>query len=276
MTNLFLSYPSIPFDAKVRAQSVTFSEDRPIGNTIYGERYQYASATAGVSGAIHCEWDLGTGITSTVDHVIVANAAKLIAQGSTSIALDACTDGIAGTYSNVWTDASFNAATLRGPESLDYITYGLSLAAKRTWKFKLSGGSASTRELCKVYFGATWNPAKDANFKHSIKQAEGGVVSTEDGGIKCVRLSDGKYQVSIGWVGVSDANAQIFADRVMRYWQQHKFFLFTTGEHRILNGLRLLHVRCLSAPTIQRREVYRAGAWVGYNYINAEFQECLG
>lgn len=276
MTNLYLSYPSIQYDAKVRKQSVTFSDDRPWGNTIYNERYQYASATAGASGAINAQSDLGVGVTTAVDHVIVANAQKLITQGATSIALDACTDGIDGTYSNVWTDASFANATLRGPDSLDYITTGLSLTAKRTWKFLISGGAASTREFCKVYYGTAWNPGVDANFGYSIKKPENSTISTEDGGSRCYRLADGRYQISLEWPGVADAAAQIFADRVLENWNVHKFFLFSTGEHRILNSLRLLHVRCTAAPTISRRLVYRAGVWTGYNYIKAEFQQCLG
>lgn len=276
MPNLYVSYPAIPFDAKVRAQSVTFSEDRPIGNAIYGERYQYASATAGASGAINAEWDLGVGFTTAVDHIIVANAYKLIAQGSTSIALDTASDGIGGTYSNVWTDASFASATLRGPDSLDYITTGLSLSAARTWKFKLSGGGTTTREINKVYFGTAWNPGKEPSYSYNIAMPEGGKTSTEDGGYKCVRLGDGRYQVTSSWAGVTDAQAQIFFDRIAARWQTHKFFLFTTGEHRILNSLRLLHVRLLSPPEISRRQVYRAGAWVGYSNISCEFQECKG
>jgi hypothetical protein len=276
MTNLYLSYPSIPFDAKVRAQSVTFSEDRPIGNTIYGERYQYSSCTAGASGAIDIEWDLGVGYSTAVDHVIVPNAYKLIQQGTDTIELDAADDGIGGAYSNVWSDSSFDSATLRGADSLDYITTGLSLSAARTWKIKLSGGSATTREINKIYFGTAWNPSKDPNFSYQVVMPEGGSVTTEEGGYYCVRLGDGRYQIQLSWTGVSDAQTQIFYERIVKYWQLHKFFLFTTAEHRILNNLKLMHVRCLSEPQISRRTVYRAGNWEGYNSIDAEFQECKG
>lgn len=276
MPYTYLSYPAIPFDAKVRAQSVTFSEDRPIGNTIYGERYQYASATAGVSGAISMEWDLGVGFTSTVDHIIAANAAKLKAQGVTSISLDSASDGIGGTYSNVWTDASFNSATLYGPDAQDYIATGLSLTAKRTWKVKLSGGAASTREINKIYFGTAWNPGKDPDYSYKLIQPEGGKVTTEDGGVKCLRLGDGRYQVGMSWEGVTDAQAQIFFDRVASKWQIHKFFLYTVDNHRTLNNLRLLHVRLLSAPTISRRTISVNNAPQGYTSISCEFQEVRG
>ena len=276
MPNLYLSYSAIPFDAKVRAQSVIFSEDRPIGNTIYGERYQYASATAGASGLIRMEWDLGYGYTQSADHCIIANAYKLQQQGVTEIGIDTAADGIGGTYANVYQNASFASATLYGPDSLDYIATGLSLATNRSWRPYITGGASTTREICKWYFGTAWNPGKDADYSYKIVQPEGGKVETEDGGYKCVRLGDGRFQISVSWAGVTDAQTQIFFDRVCKYWQVHKFFLFTTGEHRILNNYRVLHIRLLSRPKIVRDTISSAGSWTGYNTISLEALEVKG
>jgi hypothetical protein len=273
---LYLSYPAIPFNSIVKAQSVTFSEDNPISNTIYGERYQYASATAGASGAIDLEWDLGVGNTSTVDHVIVANAKKLRDQGSTTLALDSAANGIGGTYSNVWTDANFGTDTLYGSESQDYITHSLALATNRTWKAKLSGGAATTRDISKIYFGTSWNPIKEPDFSYKLIATEGGEQSTEDGGSKIARLGDARYQFNASWNGVSDANAQIFFDRVFKYWQTHKFFLYTISDHRPLNDLRVVHVRLLSEPTHSRRKAEINGVWTGYNNISIEALEVKG
>lgn len=473
MTNLYLSYPAIPFDAKVRSQDVTFSEDRPIGNVIYGERYQYASATAGGSGAILTQWDLGYSYSQAVDHIIIPNAAKLVSQGTTEVRLYTAADGIDGTYSQIWADASFGCDNA-GPDGLDYIRYGdlenrityseefdnaywdkydssitanavtapysvslsnslladklventnntahgvgyggsstfgvLSLSnatsykfsvyakaaertrifmqvgggafanqqtvldlsagsvvsnalggvgsiesigdgwyrctltattsaasycypsiylvssgttasyagttgyglylwgaqltkasysstylkttaaerlslttatstAARTWKHAITGGASTTREINKIYFGTAWNPGKDPDYDYKIVQPDGGKVSTEDGGYKCVRLGDGRYQVNVTWTGVTDAQTQIFYDRVMRYWQVHKYHWFTTGEHRILNNFRVMHVRVLEQPKISRDIIYVAGVRAGYNTINIKTLEVKG
>jgi hypothetical protein len=276
MPNLYLSYPAIPFDAVAREESVTFSEDRPASNVISGERYQYASATAGASGAIDLEYDLGVGNTSTVDHIIVANAKKLRDQGSTTLALDSAANGIGGTYSNVWTDANFGTATLYGTESKDYITHSLSLATNRTWKVKLSGGAATTREISKIYFGTTWNPEKDCDWSLSIVYPEGGRASTEDGGGKVAKLGDARLSISVTWVGVGDDALQIFNDRVLNYWQEHKFFLFTTGSHRILNDHRLLHVRLQAEPQVTTIKKLANNLPEGYSTITANFIEVKG
>lgn len=273
---LYISYPAIPFNSIVEAQSVVFSEDNPIQNIVSNERYQYASATAGASGAIDLQYDLGVGRTSTVDHIIVADAKRLRDQGSTTLALDSASNGIGGTYSNVWTDANFGTATLYGSDSRDYITNSLSLATNRTWKVKLSGGSATTREINKIYFGTSWNPAREPDFSYKLVIPEGGEESTEDGGSKVTRLGLPRYQFSIRWTGVSDANTQIFFDRVFKYWQQHKFFLYTVTDHRPLDDIRLAHVRLLSEPTHSRRKAEINGVWAGYNTISIEALEVRG
>lgn len=275
MTYLYLSYPAIPFDALVRTQNITFSEDRPIGNIIYGERYQYASGTAAASGVVYSDWDLGSGNSQSVDHVIIANAYKLIQQGTTNAELYSSTD--AASYSSVWQDASFNSATLYGPDSYDYLASGLSLTAKRAWRSYFSGGSASTREICKVYFGTAWDAGKNPDtYELSRIPAEGGRVKTEDGGDKFLRLGDPRYRFSCTWKGVSDSAARTFYTRVKARWQQHKFFLFTTGNHRILNNMRVLHVRLLDEPVVSRGRQQQSGLWVGYNTITCNFQECKG
>lgn len=462
MTALYISYPDIPFRALERAQSVTFDSTRPIGNTISGERYQYASATAGASGAIDCEWDLGFGNTSAVDHIIIANAYKTIQQGSTSIALDTSSTGIGGSYTNVWTDAGFSTATLRGPDSLDYIQAGnlenliywseafqtapwvqgrssitpnaiaapdgtttadklldngvsgthrvyqiytmsinvshtvsvyvkaaeftkirlaltnqvetargtadfdlsagtvsniaaestsienagngwwrcsvtdslnsgdtggaifiythngsgvsytgtgtdgvyiwgaqvrrattettyvkteaglwqnlaLQGTAARTWKWKLSGGSATTRELNKIYFGSSWNPGKDPDdYSLTLRKASGGQIKLEDGADKMIRLADAKYFFTVTWDGVSDANAITFTNKIKRYWQKSNFFLYTTENHRILNNMRLLHVRLLDEPTVTRGSYLVGNTRYGRNTITCNFAEVRG
>lgn len=140
----------------------------------------------------------------------------------------------------------------------------------------MTGGASTTRELCKWYFGTAWNPGKDPDYDYKLIMPEGGKVFTEDGGIKVVRLGDGRYQVSVSWVGVTDAQTQIFYDHVCKYWQAHKFFLYTVTDHRILNNLRLLHIRLLSQPRISRSTISRNNAPQGYNTISIEAQECKG
>lgn len=277
MTNLLISYPAIPFDSIDRAQSVTFAEDRLADNVITGERYQYASATAGASGLIEMEFDLGVGNSQSVDHVIVVNAQKLIDQGTIVIALESANDGIGGTYATTWEDPYFNLANLYGSDSKDYISYNLFNLAARTWKFYITGGSVTTREICKVYFGTALDLEKDpASFSFEMVEPEGSYLIGEDGNYHSIRLGEKKFQISLQWQGVSDEKASIFYNRICRYWQQHLFVLYTTAEHRILNNKYLVYGRFVSMPTISRTEILEAGAWVGYNNISAVFVEAKG
>jgi hypothetical protein len=275
MTNLLISYPAIPFDSIDRAQSVTFNERRLADNVITGERYQYATATAGASGTIEFEFDLGVGNTSTVDHVVLINSQKLIDQGTTEINLDTASNGVGGTYTNVWNLDPLIAGV--GTHEKDLIVSGLNLTAARTWKFWLSGGASTTRDISKIYFGTALDLEKDpASFNFELISPEGSYLKGEDGNYHSVRLGEKKFQVSLSWQGVSDAKANLFYSKICRYWQKHLFALYTTAEHRILNNHYMIYGRFVSQPIISRTEVLEAGAWVGYNNISAVFVEAKG
>lgn len=275
MTNLLISYPAIPFDSIDRAQSVTFEDNNLADNVITGERYQYAKATAGASGTIELEFDLGVGNSQGVDHVILLNAQKLIDQGTTEINLDTATDGVGGSYSNVWNLNPLIAGV--GTHEKDLLVTGLSLAVARTWKFWITGGAASTRDISKVYFGSALDLEKDpVSFNFELISPEGSYLKGEDGNYHSVRLGEKKFQISLAWQGVSDDNANLFYNKICRYWQQHLFALYTTAEHRILNNHYMIYGRFVSQPIISRTEVLEAGAWVGYNNISAVFVEAKG
>lgn len=275
MTYLYIAYPSIPFDAVARKTNVSFSENLPIDNAISGERYQGCSApTTGGSGNTESQWDLGVGEARAVNHIIVAHADKLIAQGSTSIGLQSAANGIDGTYSTVWAEASFASATLRGADSKDYIAHSLNLTANRSWLAYFTGGASTERSFSKLYFGQSWDPGVDPDsWTISRPAEESGVRQNEDGTTSMIRIADARYQFTFTWVGVEDAAANIFRNRIMKYWQEHKFFLYTTDNHRILDDKRLMHVRVADLPTISRNEL---ASGEGYNTISANFLEVRG
>ena len=269
---LYLAYPDIPWRAVARAQSVTYTTLNNIGNTIFGERYLTSSATPGTAGAINIDWDLGSGVTSTIDYLIIARAKDLRDQGTTTITLDSSTT-LAGAYTNRYTDSAFASATLYGPQSNDYLATGLALSAFRAWRFGINGGpdtSAQPRTICKAYFGnafdfgiapASWSfkrgPLSDPNF------------STSSGASDLRRIDDLAYTFTYEFRGMTDAKIATFYDTILRYSHRHRYFLYTTNSvHEVLNNLRVLHCRLVSHQHDQVKQ--------NWNTLSLTFEQVTG
>lgn len=268
-SNLVLSYQSIPLDAIARKASVTFDTDLLEGNLVTGERYAWGSATAGASGTIDYEFDLGTGNTGTCDHVVAARADKLQTQGTTTFKLSTAPDGIAGTYSDVWTDAGIAAATLYGPKSQDYFALSLGLAGARTWRWRITGGASTNRAYSKFHFGTIWDPACNPHFGPNREPFQG-TFESGSGVVYPQRMSSPKYKFDITWGKVSTALTNTFLNRVVRKADLQRFFLITTAQHQILDQKRIVHVK-LVPNSFKHSRILN-----DYNSITASFEEVTG
>lgn len=244
---LYLAYPDIPWRAVARAQSVTYTKLNDIGNTAHGERYLTSTATAGTAGAINLDWDLGSGVTSTIDYLIIARARDLKDQGTTTITLDSSTT-LAGAYTNRYSDATLATATLYGPQSNDYLATGLALGAYRSWRFGITGGSANSRTLCKAYFGNAFDfGIAPASFSFTRGPLDDPKFETTSGASDLRRIDELIYTFSYTFEGMTDAKIASFYDTILRYSHRHRYFLYTTTSvHEVLNNLRVLHCRLVS------------------------------
>jgi len=270
MSNLLISYPSIPLEAVESLNSVAYNEDFNYRNLISTERHAWAEATAGASGTINNEYDLGVGKTKAVDHIIVARADSLIAQGTTTLRLSTTT-AIGGTYADVLTDASFASATLRGSNSQDYIQHSLNLAAARTWRAQITGGGTTSRSYSKLYFGTAFDPVVNVSNFNYTRNDIAGDFKAGSGSVFLYKLSDARYSIEIEWRKITTAKMREFFSTVGRYWDKHRFFLFTTSEHQILDYKRLMHVKMTEAP---EHEMIKDKD--GYHVISCKFEEVLG
>lgn len=268
--SLYLAYPDIPWRALSRAQSVTYSVQNNIGNTIHGERTILSTATAGSGGAITAEWDLGSAVTSTIDYLIIARAKDLKDQGTTTVTLDSTTTGIGGAYTNRYSDSTLQTTTLYGPDSNDYLATGLALSAFRGWRFGISGGADTARTLCKVYFGNAFDfGVQPASFSWTRQPRYTSTFMTASGAIDYQRLDTLVYRFSIHWVGLSDAIIKSFYDTIVRYSQRHRYFLYTTSNtHEVLNNLRVLHCSLQKVSTFSVKQ--------NWNRLDCEFEQVAG
>lgn len=270
---LYLANPDIPWRATARAQSVTYDVLNNIGNVVHGERYLVSTATPASGGAITTEWDLGSSTTSTIDYLIIARAKDLREQGTSSITLDSSTTGLGGAYTNRYTDAAFQTATLYGPNSNDYLATGLALSAFRCWRFGILGGPADAltpRTICKLYFGNAFDfgiaPAS-FNFKRDVLESSN--FETSSGASDLQRMRDPIYTFNYTFEGMTDAKIASFYDTILRYSHRHRYFLYTaTANHEVLNNLRVLHCKLISHSHDQIKQ--------NWNLLSLTFEQVLG
>jgi hypothetical protein len=269
---LYLAYPDIPWRAVARAQSVTYTKLNDIGNTIHGERYLTSSATPGSGGTITLEWDLGSGVTSTIDYLIIARAKDLKDQGTTTITLDSSTTGTGGAYTNRYTNSGLQTATFYGPGSNDFIATGLALGAYRCWRFGVSGGPTdytTPRTFCKLYFGNAFDFGVDpAKFNFNRAPLSVSTFNATSGASDLRRGDELIYTFNYTFSGMTDAKIASFYDSILRYSHRHRYFLYTTSVHEVLNNLRVLHCKLVSHSHNQIKQ--------NWNELSLTFEQITG
>lgn len=270
---LYLANPDIPWRATARAQSVTYDVLNNVGNTVFGERYLCSTATPASGGAINLEWDLGTGLTSTIDYLIIARAKDLRDQGTTTVKLDSSTTGTGGAYTNRYSDATLQTTTLYGPGGNDYLATGLGLSAFRCWRFGITGGPAdplTPRTLCKVYFGNAFDfgvPPAGWDFKRAPVSTP--TFEATSGATDMRRVDELVYTFNYRFEGMTDAKIASFYDTILRYSHRHRYFLYTTtGVHEVLNNLRVLHCKLVSHQHDQIKQ--------NWNNLSLTFEQVTG
>lgn len=250
---MIICYPDVPKRAIETKASVTYQDGFSYRNLITGRRYQYGIATAGASGTIQIQFDLGDGTSSgNVRNLIIGDAKRLIDAGATTFKLDSCSDGIDGTYSNEWTDASISSATLYGTESKDYFQIDLGLSSKRCWRFEMTGGSVTERGFSKLFFGGSVAfSQKPSSYNWEIFSFDSATFISESGDSDIKRTRRSLYRFNISWQGLASIDIYNFQTKVGVNADVDSFYLLTDENHAILNNLRCMHVR-LKDFTISR------------------------
>lgn len=273
---IYISYPHIQSNALVRTSSQTFDSTYALGNLVNGERYLRGKLASAVAADPLITYDLGTvaaaATTATANHLIIARADLLKAQNIGTVTIKAHTSDNYGAATSVYNDAAFASATLYGPNATDYIATFATAAAKQFWyiAFTRSAGSANI-EHSKHYIGQCLDLGvgpSSLSFEKIPGETPG--EKTTSGALDMMRLDEPKIRLELEWVGVSDALTNTFEQKILRTKDINRFFLYTTTQHHLLMGRRVMHCECLDGSTSNPDGI------PNWNTISATFQEIIG
>lgn len=265
---LYISYPDIPWRAqRLFMRYGSADADAILRNTIYGERYQLHRGTPDGSFVLGHVCDLGAAVTAACSHLIIARA-NTLRSGDTigTISLDGSNNDSAYTTAHT-TDLS--SATLYGPRSEDYIATFSASSAFRYWRWYSIGTTTATRTVSKYYFGAAFHMGSEPEFQYDLVPFDSEYYG-ESGERDMFRHDLPIYRIKLNWTRVTDDKVTEFNNSIVRYSHRHRFFLYTTDQHQVLNNVRVLHCKLIRSNTSNAKRK------VDYNDIEAEFEEVLG
>lgn len=257
-TNLLFSFPDIPDDTLTIDWTDEPQGEFQFANLFSGHRKNRARlGTASTSAT--WTFDLGTGNTSTADHIIIAGANALT--NTTDIDIDRSSDG--STWTNEYADSSFSSATLRGPGSQDYAEKFTESSAYRYWRVTLSGTS-DVMLHSKMYFGKLFDIGKDPeNFSFAYETNQTSFIAA-DGTRYTSSNIEKKIKIDLAWRGVSNDNTESFVDKISSKRKRY-CFLYADTDTRILAGHKILHCE-VEQDSIEVEKVFD-----DYNLISASF-----
>lgn len=262
---LLISIPDIPFTSINRKNLGTYNQFGDKWNAVNGERFLYAYQES--TGDMVYEFDCGAGRRHASNHIIIARADRLKTCGVSTISLDASSPS--SSYVSQFTESSFNSAVLYGPQTQDYINYSFNSQQFRKWRFTAAGAS-NPKILSKIYFGTSFDMGIDPVYSYEKVFESLPEFETESGAMEFARLADPFYRFTFTWEGVSDTKQKEFFNKIVRQKDTQKLFLFTTANHHILNGFRVLHAKLVEASSVNSGKVRN------WNDIEATFEEIIG
>lgn len=259
-----------------------FDDDFPLASSFYGETYNHAKFEVArlPSGTTGCaiSFDLGTGNTRSVDHLVIGGVKSLLAAGVTAVYVQGSND--ASTWTNlIGTTANFQTRTKSGPYSDDIIftpSFNDQIAggstAYRYFKFIVAGATANTAlALRKLYFGTAFDMGKEPD-NYNME------VSTEDdadtwkyprGHVIMSKAFYPRHIFTVEWDGVSDAKANEFATKILGDPYRSTVYLYAESFQDPLYDNRLIHCRVVAESC----SISKDNETQGWNDIVAVFEE---
>ena len=242
MTNFLISYPDIPLRATMTTNG-TADSSHPIANTVTGERGKRFALSVAATWSTYLRYDLGSGVTATIDHLIIARASLLKALGGTTFQLISSSDGITWTEGRAGTSYDLQTKTFDGVRDEDIIftqayntDYGtLAGTARRYWRLNFGASGALMSTFGKVYFGTFFDFGREPSYP-AIQNR-----SMERPGNR-----DAVYRFTLRWQGITNTKRNELFDKVLQHRDVNPVFLYDT-DNLILNGIKLLHCRILDA-----------------------------
>lgn len=259
-----------------------FDDDFPLVSSFYGETYNHSKLDAsrlpsGTTG-FEVTFDLGTGNTRTIDHLILGGVKSLLAAGVTATYVQGSNNNSTWT-SLIGTTANFQTRTRSGPYS-DDIAFTVSFndqiaggaTAYRYFKFIVSGATADTAlAFRKLYFGTAFDMGKEPD-NYNME------VSTEDdadtwkyprGHVIMSKAFYPRHIFTVEWDGVSDAKANEFSTKILGDPYRSTVYLYTESFQDPLYDNRLIHCRVVASSCT----ISKSNEKTDWNDIVAVFEE---
>ena len=270
---IYIAYPDIPARAVARTPSFTLYDDYPEGNLLYGERYLRAWENVRYSPKT-IDYDLGRtlsgDITSSSLYLILARADIPKASGITTTTLESDTTSAFSSPTTVHS-VDLSTATLYGPNSNDYISTFSTSIARRYWRLTFTQGTACKLQLSKIYFGTPFDfGIAPTSYSWTRGPRYRAVMDTSSGAVEMGRLDEHIYTFKFTWQNVSDDTTKDFLEKIVRFSNKWRFFLYTTttATHHLLDNKQILHCKLKGHHT--------ENVCQNKNIITASFEEMIG
>lgn len=275
MTTLSVSYPDIPYKGTFSASETASSANGEF-NLIGGWRHRwFLSGTIDTS--IYFQTNLGSNYATkggVSNHLIIGGQYFKINKGAgvlsgslpTQILYEDSPDG------SSWTaQLTDDAPVFYGPDDRDYVSAFTATDAKQYHRVTLTFGENSGKKFSKLYLGQSWTPAV-APASYSIQRAAGDGTDfvSSSGAASLCRAEPARYKIQVRWDLLTTAEIASFQTNIARYAKTTAFFLYTTTQHDILDGVRVLHAKLL------RADCNRSGGVADRWSINTSWLEEIG
>lgn len=269
--------PDVPDAALVISSSVPFEEDYPVAATFYGRGYTHARISTAAT-SVDITFDLGTGNSRAVDHLVIGGIKSLVAASTTGVVLSGSNDGTTW-VSQLGTTANFLTRTANGPYQDDVIftpTYNDEIAgtisAYRYFKVSISKASGTAQfAFRKLYFGEAFDMGKEPDNYNLEVLTEGDADTWKypRGHTILSKAYYPKHKVTVEWDGISDLMANDFLNNLVNDPYRSTVYLYAANYQDPLYDNKLMHCRVVSNEC----SVYKDNEVSNWNTITAVFEE---
>lgn len=269
--------PDVPEGALVVTTTVAFAEDYPLAASFYGVGYNHARLNT-ASGSLEVTFDLGTGNSRTIDHLVIGGIKSLVASSVNTIKVAGSNNGSTW-VDQLGTSSSFLTRTRNGPYSDDVVftaTYNDdiagTLAAYRYFKLTIAKASGTAQfAFRKLYFGQAIDMGKepDSYDLEVLTEGDADTWKYPRGHTIMSKAYYPKHRITVEWDGVSDAKANEFFDKVIKDPYRSTVYLYTSDYDDPLYDNKLMHCRVVADSC----DVSKDNERVNWNTVKAVFEE---
>lgn len=268
--------------ANPSSSALYFDDDYPLASSFYGQTYAHAkldstrlpSGTTGFS----ITFDLGTGNSRTVDHLVIGGIKSLIAANVSGAYVQGSNDN--STWTNIiGTTANFQNRTRSGPYSDDVVftrTFNDQIAgatvAYRYFRFIVSGATANTAlAFRKLYFGAAFDIGQEPSTYEMEVLTEGDADTWKypRGQVIMSKAFYPKHRFTVEYDGITDAKANEFMSKILGDPYRSTVYLYAESFQDPLYDNRLIHCRVIADDC----SVEKDNETPNWNNIVAVFEE---